>query len=86
MGWVERGEPERVHTKEESCAHHKIWQSPQRVESEREDRSLQVICSRTEDKTGDFEMKDRKKSRDHLLVSQASMASRWKGPLGISDD
>lgn len=67
-------------------AHHKIWQNPQRVESEREDRSLQVICSRTEDETGNFEMKGRKKSRDHLLVSQASMASRWRGPLGIISD
>lgn len=70
----------------ESWAHHKIWQSSQTVQSEREDRSLQVSCSRTEDETGDFEMKDRKKNRDHLLVSQASIASRWKGPLGVSDD
>lgn len=31
-------------------------------------------------------MEDKKKSADHPPDSQASMASKWRVPLGINDD
>lgn len=41
----------------------------------RKDRSLQVVCYRVRDVTGEFAEEDRKDSVDRLSDSQAGMAS-----------
>lgn len=49
------------------------------MESEREDRPLQVVFYRARDETGELEMEDRKESEDHLPDSQAGVASGFLG-------
>lgn len=64
------GQVIRVHRKEENWLYHEGYQSLQGIESEKEDRPLQVVCYRAGDEMGRVELEDRKGSKYYVLDFQ----------------
>lgn len=65
-GWADT---ERVHTKEESRCHSKVWWSPTGVELEQKDRPLLAVCFRAGNRTGAFVIGEENESENQLPES-----------------